>query len=173
MKMAPASQHSPPSAAADAFLVAASMPDHSIVEKSTLSPLQRYRRRKSSKPLTPAMSSRNGKRGSVCGFPTLCGFPTDMQISYRWVYGFLIVGFQGIGWARLFYDLKTVRPMAFGLVAGLTYCSRCMYIVVRIFKQDTESLSTLETRKVICLQALIANCPTTGSAYRAKLKIEI
>ena len=58
-------------------------------------------------------------RGPVCGFLTLCGFPTDMQISYRWVYGFLIVGFRGIGWARLFYDLKTVRPMAFGLVAGL------------------------------------------------------
>ena len=47
-----------------------------------------------------------------------------MQISYRWVYGFLIVGFRGIGWARLFYDLKTVRPMAFGLVAGL----RVLYV---------------------------------------------
>ena len=32
----------PPSAAADAFAVAASMPDHSIVGKSRSSPVQRY-----------------------------------------------------------------------------------------------------------------------------------
>ena len=140
MKMAPASQHSPPSAAADAFLVAASMPDHSIVEKSTLSPLQRYRRRKSSKRLTPAMSSRNGKRGSVCGFPTLCGFPTDMQISYRWVYGFLIVWFQGIGWARLFCNIKSILPLAAGGTQGLSEFPYSIYIYIgdlRIWHIDT------------------------------------
>ena len=59
------------------------------------------------------------KRGSVCGFPTLGSRCTDMQISYRWVYGFLIVGFRGIGWARLFYDLKTVLLYAAGPRAGL------------------------------------------------------
>ena len=42
-----------------------------------------------------------------------------LQISYRWVHGFLIVGFRGIGWARLFYDLNFVLPLAAGLVAGL------------------------------------------------------
>ena len=58
--------------------------------------------------------------GPVCGFLTLCGFPTDMQISYRWVYGFLIVGFRGIGWARLFYDLKTLLLYAAGHLPGLS-----------------------------------------------------
>ena len=58
-------------------------------------------------------------RGPVCGFLTLCGFPTDMQISYRWVYGFLIVGFQGIGWARLFYDLNSILPLGAGGLQGL------------------------------------------------------
>ena len=59
------------------------------------------------------------KRGSVSGFPTLGSRCTDMQISYRWVYGFLIVGFQGIGWARLFGNPKSSRPLGAGAGAGL------------------------------------------------------
>ena len=93
LKMAAASQHSLPSAAADAFAVVASMPDHSIVEKSKASPVQPYWRLQPSKRLTRAASSSLEKRGSVCGFPTLGSGCTDItdflsvgiRISYRWV----------------------------------------------------------------------------------------
>ena len=42
-----------------------------------------------------------------------------LQISYRWVHGFLIVGFRGIGWARLFYGLEILLLYAGGHLPGL------------------------------------------------------
>ena len=60
---------------------------------------------------------------SVCGFPTLGSRRTDIQISYRWIYGFLIVGFRGIGWASLFYDLNSILPLGAGGLQGLTQYS--------------------------------------------------
>ena len=105
---------------ADTFAVVATIPLGSIVEKRGSSPLQRYKRRTPSKRPTRAASSSLETRGPVCGFPTLGSRCTDMQISYRWVYGFLIVGFQGTGRARLFYDLKTLLLYAAGAILGLS-----------------------------------------------------
>ena len=133
----------PPSAAsalADASTINASIVMYHTDRTGWPSPSQRRPRRRLSKRLSPAMSSRNGKRGSVCGFPTLCGFPTDMQISYRWVYGFLIVGFQGIGWARLFCNINSILPLAAGVLLGLSSASigeRVFYIRVHA-NQDKE-----------------------------------
>ena len=112
----------PPSAAsalADASTINASIVIYHTDRTGWPSPSQRRPRRRLSKRLSPAMSSSFGEAGSVCGFPTLCGFPTDMQIYYRWIYGFLIVGFQGIGWARLFCNVKSILPLAGGASAGV------------------------------------------------------
>ena len=83
------------------------------------------------------MSSSLEKRGSGCGFPTLGSRCTDIRISYRWIYGFLIVGFQGIGWARLFYDLKPLLLYAAGVVAELRTVSERDKLVACIDKGST------------------------------------
>ena len=93
LKMAAASQHSPPSAAADAFAVVATIPLGSIVEKSRSSPVQRYWRLQPSKRLTRETSCCLGDAGSGVRISDVVrisdGYAdflsVGIRISYRWV----------------------------------------------------------------------------------------
>ena len=108
------------------------------------------------------------KRGSVSGFPTLGSRCTDMQISYRWVYGFLIVGFQGIGWARLFYDLNFILPLGAGAIWGLK--SNSNFVTIQPDALDQFAWSNALRQ----YPGFVPYCPITISAsilhYRALAK---